>query len=494
MNLAYDLFKDVHEDNFEYIYRGIFTQNITDDILSLAEINLNKVEDGAKIKKRIYFIMVECLQNITRHQDESIIKSSEENGIFVIQKKKSRYFITTGNLIPIEKVVIIRSQLEKINSLAPDKLKVYYKEILESGTLSDKGGAGLGLIEMARKSGNKLSFDFKPINDNYSFFYLTTEVPFAQEAVSEDDGHIDYSLADIIKYHEILNKENILINFKGAFNQDNLLSLLSFVEGQMKESVFSIKAFNIMVEMLQNIVKHGDNIVPSEYGNLGIFFLSDVNKEYILTAGNYIKNDKIQPLQKKLEHVNDLPLHELDKFYDTTLLNPEIDDAKRSGLGIIDMRLKSEQKFDFNFHTVNNEYSFFSIKTGIKKITKIHLPIIIEETKDTPTVRFDPENNEFLVNGKSLPENALEFYEPIMDWTNNYLNNPLPKTIFEFQLDYFNTASAKQLIKFFLLLEKLPVKSEALVKWYHKKYDSDMLTQGIRFSKLVTVKFEFIEY
>ncbi len=490
MKLAYEMFQGIQEDNFEYIYRGFFTQSITENILSLAEINLNDEDDAVKIKKRIYFIMVECLQNITRHQDPAL-RNSGESGIFVIQKKKHRYLITTGNLISVNKIPTLKQQLNMINSLDKDELKDYYKEMLLNGSLSDKGGAGLGLIEMARKSGNKLSFDFKTFDDVFSYFYLTTEIPVAQNFVPEEN--LNYSIRNIIEYHETLNKEDILLNFKGAFNQDNLLGLLNIIEQHMKESVFSIKAFNIMVEMLQNIVKHADNINNNLNGRFGIFLLSENENQYLLTAGNYIHNSKIPALRNKLIFVNSLSHEELDSFYDDTLLNLEIDDNLRSGLGIIDMRLKSEEKYNFDFKPVNENYSFYTLQTGVKKNRRQLLPLFIEATKDSPEIILNPINNIFTIKGRSIAEDALTFYQPILDWIELYSEAPAIKTNFSFQIDYFNTSSAKQIVKIMLLLEKTALKSEVVISWHYKKVDVDMLSAGLRYQKLINVKFNLIE-
>lgn len=120
--------------------------------------------------------------------------------------------------------------------------------------------------------------------------------------------------------------------------------------------------------------------------------------------------------------------------------------------------------------------------------------LLIEATEDSPKINFDVSSNLFQITGRSLPENAIGFYQPVFDWLQSYLNEPAPVTIFEFQLEYFNTASAKQLAKVLLFLEKLSSKSEVCVKWYYKKDDVDMLASGQRYAKLINVKFEVLEH
>jgi hypothetical protein len=119
--------------------------------------------------------------------------------------------------------------------------------------------------------------------------------------------------------------------------------------------------------------------------------------------------------------------------------------------------------------------------------------IKIQYQEDTPSVILDKENGIFEIGHRSLPENAIAFYEPIINWLNEYKNNPLPKTIFNFKLEYFNTASAKQLAKVLLLLQELATKSDVLIRWHYLKDDTDMHASGVRFSKLLKIPFEFIE-
>ena len=94
------------------------------------------------------------------------------------------------------------------------------------------------------------------------------------------------------------------------------------------------------------------------------------------------------------------------------------------------------------------------------------MPVLyIEATNDTPKVIFDPENNHFEISDKSLPEDAIGFFQPIFDWLNQYIDEPKNENTFVFALEYFSTSTAKQLTKIFFLLDKLSEK--APVKMRH---------------------------
>ncbi len=362
LSFAFRLFEGMEKDNLSYIYRGYFTQGVTDKIISLTETNLENYGKSSKIKKRVFSILVEGLQNITRHQDT--LKDESQSGIFVIQQKEDRYYITTGNLIDKNNITKLSQQLDKINSLEKDDLKKFYKAVLNDNIMSNKGGAGLGLIEMARKSGNKLSYDFKNIDDKHSYFYLYTEISISQ---SEENKNVAaYSLTNIKNLHNILNKENVLLIFNGIFNQENLINLLSIIEEHMANALLlRKKVFNIMVEMLQNIVKHGDNNIDNK-GNSGIFFINKKNNIYYLNSGNYIVNTKINDLKDKIDHVNSLDDKNLNKFYNNRLFNFQIDSSKEAGLGLIELRLKSKNKLVYNINKIDNEFSFFTLRTCVE--------------------------------------------------------------------------------------------------------------------------------
>lgn len=119
--------------------------------------------------------------------------------------------------------------------------------------------------------------------------------------------------------------------------------------------------------------------------------------------------------------------------------------------------------------------------------------LIIENTGDTPKIVLDPENDNFEISYRSLPENANGFYEPVFNWFDQYMDSPGEAMDFNFNLEYFNTASAKQIAKILLMLEKLSQKIKVKIIWHYKKDDTDMFSSGKRYSKLLKVEFELKE-
>lgn len=371
LKLAYDLIQGIDKQNYEYIYRGKFTKTITANLLSLTETYLGKDEDTSKLKKKIYFVMVECLQNITKHQDKIRDIIGDESGILVLQKQNNKYYITTGNIIENENIPKLEELLEKVNSMNPKDLKIFYQEMLVKGEISEKGGAGLGLIAMARKTKNKLLYDFQNVNAKFSYFYLRTEMPLSNFVTEETEPDAwKYSFDKIKRIHEILLKEDILLNFSGTFDQDNLINLLPIIDAQMQGTIdFKKRVFKIMFEMLHNIVEYSEdhtNKKTSSIGdNPGIFLLGSSGEQLHFTAGNYMNLSKTNTLKEKLDFVNKLKDEELQDFYNKVSLYFESSEINKPDLSIIEMKLRSGNVLSYDFNEVSENYSFFTLQATI---------------------------------------------------------------------------------------------------------------------------------
>ena len=116
-------------------------------------------------------------------------------------------------------------------------------------------------------------------------------------------------------------------------------------------------------------------------------------------------------------------------------------------------------------------------------------------TDDTPTVILDAENDIFEISGRSLPEDVTAFYDPILNWLDEYATGSNPKTVFTFKLVYFNTASSKLLLDILMKLEEMHEEGkDILVKWYYPEDDEDMQEAGEEYADIVDVPFEQVSY
>jgi hypothetical protein len=167
----------MREQSLILVYEGEFTQEITKSVLAMAERNMDSMGEESSIKRKVFNVMVECLQNIVKHgEGYKIAENVNYDAVFMIGKKDEEYVIASGNPLNNEDVSKLRSKLDQVNGLDKEGLKQLYKEIIKNTTISEKGGAGLGFVDMARKSGRKLEYDFVSMDGDRSFFSLKTTI------------------------------------------------------------------------------------------------------------------------------------------------------------------------------------------------------------------------------------------------------------------------------------------------------------------------------
>lgn len=178
MNFIYDLHRTMMSQNLILVYQGDFTQETTKSILAMAERNIDSSGEESNIKRKVFNVMVESLQNIVKHSDELVDGQTRSHAaIFLIGREANKYTIMSGNPIRKANIPKLQASLDKINGLDKEGLKELYKEIIKNTTISEKGGAGLGFVDMARKSGGKLEFEFPDMSADYCFFSLKVNVP-----------------------------------------------------------------------------------------------------------------------------------------------------------------------------------------------------------------------------------------------------------------------------------------------------------------------------
>jgi hypothetical protein len=156
-------------------YMGDINPGSTDTLLRSVKNDHVSFEEEPISKKKVYNVIVECLENICRHT--GMIKDKQHPGIFLLGKDEKAYYILTGNYIFTEEIEGIKKTLDEINHLEKDNIKKKYRETLLEGNISDKGGAGLGIIDIALKSGNKLEYQFISATEAVSFYILKVQVP-----------------------------------------------------------------------------------------------------------------------------------------------------------------------------------------------------------------------------------------------------------------------------------------------------------------------------
>ena len=176
LDFAYQMYKTMKTNEINLVYEGEVTQEITKTFTSITEKSLEKSQESNSVQRKVFNVMVECLQNISKHADSLDDDENERRGIVMVSHGESSYNIITGNVIKNEKVPELKANLEQVNSLDKKGLSDLYKKQMREGKISEKGGAGLGFIDIAKKTGSQLTYEFKRLNDEVSFFILTSTI------------------------------------------------------------------------------------------------------------------------------------------------------------------------------------------------------------------------------------------------------------------------------------------------------------------------------
>ncbi len=117
--------------------------------------------------------------------------------------------------------------------------------------------------------------------------------------------------------------------------------------------------------------------------------------------------------------------------------------------------------------------------------------IQIEGTPKTPSVKFIASEGSLEIKGRSIPENSIEFYKPLMDWIEQYSASPQKETVVNIQLEYFNTSSSKCILDLFKKLEV--INDQIVINWYYEEDDEDMLEAGEDYDAIINIPFKMIE-
>jgi len=164
-------------------FKGSISSELISNVLEVVESRMDEYRESSKIRKKVYNVLVESLQNLYHHIEvlpEEMHKEFDDKfGILVVSRQDDKYKISTGNFIGQDKVDVLRNKIDKINSMSRDELKDMYKFILNHQRLSEKGGGGLGLVDIARKTGNQLDYTFEKYDDAYYFFNLDVFIDLA---------------------------------------------------------------------------------------------------------------------------------------------------------------------------------------------------------------------------------------------------------------------------------------------------------------------------
>ncbi len=179
MSIGIDKYALIGEGTILFEYEGVVTKQILLDTLPKIEEIFDTLSVGRQNKRKLVNIAIETLQNLQLHSFPFEENDCNFRPLFIVGMDEDYITITIGNLVAQDERAVLEDKITKINSLNDEEVKFLYGVIMKQTVVkfSTKGGAGLGLIDMKKKSGNNLDFSFQEVDNTVCYFSLRVSVP-----------------------------------------------------------------------------------------------------------------------------------------------------------------------------------------------------------------------------------------------------------------------------------------------------------------------------
>lgn len=318
-------------------YKGNYKENLTLKIVDIVEANLS-LYFKKFVVNRLSYLVIEAVQNIERY---SAGGGSSDDFCYIFSDH-DYFHVITQNQIENKNIESLKSRLDHVNSKNSEELKAIYMEVLTAGDYTSKG-AGLGLIDIARKSKNSLEYQFNAISDEFSAYRLHVKIPILDdESVAMPEDHS----AEIIDHLSGLFRENKnTLFYSGDFSNSFLQSLLAMLNNLKKtDNLQTTSIFKYaLIELNQNMKRHASKFEGKIPGFICLEW--QVDKAFISTF-NYISDEYAGELEKKLIRLNGSSLEGLKEDSEEFMT----DFSLKGGLGLIDIaRLNWPNKINYKF-------------------------------------------------------------------------------------------------------------------------------------------------
>jgi hypothetical protein len=368
MELINRLRKKLSDEHLMFAYRGEVTEINSAGLLTLLEREMEFSEFSLVGRKRLFMFVLENLQNIIRH---GTAKSDEVTSLVLYSKTAEGYTVSTGNALKKSEVKGLRKNLENITGLDPDKIREVYRTMLQDSIIGNKGGAGLGLMEMARKTGNKLDYDFLPLDDKYSYFILSKTVDAGGKVQnSTETTSYAFDARKVANLERMMKSNNVIFIWAGPLTHAIGKELLSFSEATMKDSELEQnlhkRVFGTLIELLQNVAQHSPGFEAEQKYGIPLAMIRKTAASFIITSGNLISSKEIDQLARKLEMVNSFNEEGLKKLLKVALMGQDMNKITTGYMGLLEMARRSGHKLSYSFEEVNDDYSYYTITVRVR--------------------------------------------------------------------------------------------------------------------------------
>lgn len=158
-----------------FSYKGMLDGDLIDYILQMVDKRLKNIKIKKAVRKKVVNVLVECIQNSYHHANGEDVQS-QDSSFIVVSQTPSDFIVYTGNYVSPQEAKQLDTQLETINAMDENDLREFYIKNLNKDKLPTSGGAGLGLVDISRRSGNKIIYNFDEISDDSLLFSMQVKV------------------------------------------------------------------------------------------------------------------------------------------------------------------------------------------------------------------------------------------------------------------------------------------------------------------------------
>jgi Family of unknown function (DUF6272) len=333
LKLLSQLRKCFNEDTVSIFYHGDFDDSITDKMISLVSLESEK-----KIRGNLAFTIVESFQNVIRHKNADL----KDENVFGMRGRAEYMHVYSSNLLTTKAQENLLQRLTDINDMSDENLKNAFLNILESGELSDRGGAGMGLVEMKRRSGNDLQFEFSQMSNNVHAFNLQVDFNRSRE-VKPTTENLFIEENSIV--NELMIDNELLFIYKGQFNEPILKYLMPTVENSSKAGNAIFQKLNkSVVGLIQNIQCYG--VTSPDGKNYGLFALKRIPGGFYVCSGNYTTED-VSSLEQMINDLNESSHEELEQIH-KRISSKDVNKDDR--IGLLDIRRTCADEIELKYN------------------------------------------------------------------------------------------------------------------------------------------------
>ncbi len=169
------------QQNINLIYSGPVWAEGIESVGDMLKKRMEVDDMPMSASMAVFSVFVEQMNNVKMYSVKEPILGADgdseanlaSSGVFILGTRGKSYYLQTGNMMKNDKVELVRERVEHLNSLDKTQLRKYYKERLRMDDDNEESkGAGLGLIEIARRASSKIEYKFEPCDEEHSFFTM----------------------------------------------------------------------------------------------------------------------------------------------------------------------------------------------------------------------------------------------------------------------------------------------------------------------------------